>query len=322
MLWVYMIYLGTNMWNEGDSLTRFNKNDAFFHKEMFTDRKTWRAATDFAIKAGFNAFLVDIGEGLQLEAHPELAASGAWTKEEMKAELDRLKASGATVIPKLNLSATHDAWLNTLGHKLNTPEYFKAVREIIDEVIELFQPPIIHLGFDEESHRERNMQNKYGYSSYRYGEEYALALNYFVKCALDKGVRPWLWAGLATYSWDEFAHYSPHDAIYGTCNYEQMRNTPKSEIYYQMLYDSARKLEKLGYDQLPAVSTCYDYYSVDDTMEFWKSVISPKHFIGVASAPWCRTGKDDLYSLMAEAKVFAYARKKYYPETFSGDLIL
>ncbi len=322
MLWVYMIYLGTNMWSEKDSLVRFNKNDAYFHDEMYTDKATWKAVTDFAVKAGFNALLVDIGEGLQLDSHPELAAKGAWTKQEMKAEIDRLNKMGMTVIPKLNFASTHDAWFKTFGHKLNTAEYFKAQREIIHEVIELFRPPIIHLGLDEESHRENRMQNRYGYSSYRYGEEYALNLNHCVKCAVEKGVRPWLWAGLATYSWDEFASYSPHDAIYGACNYEQKRNVPKSEIYYQMLFDTAKNLDKLGYDQIPAVSTCYDYYSVDDSLEFFKEVISPKHRLGIVSAPWCRTGKDDLYSLMADAKIFAYARKKYFPETFPKDIIL
>jgi len=315
MIWAFMIYLGADMWNEADSLRRFNKNDPKFYDTLYTSRDAWRKVTDYAVEAGFNTLLVDIGEGLRFDSHPEIAAKGAWTKEEMKAEIDRLNAKGMTVIPKLNFASIHDAWLGKYSHMLSTPIYYKVVKDLIEEAIELFQPPLFHLGFDEESRREKHMQNTYGYSSLRYGELYDYDLNYCVKCVTDKGVRPWLWGGLVHFHKDDFLKATTREAVISTYNYGLNRNIPASAPdYIHDVQNAASVLEKYGYDQIPTTSTCYEYYSIDDSIDNWRRIVSKKHLLGYLTAPWCRTGDDDVYSLMAEAKIFKAARNKYYPE--------
>lgn len=315
MIKAFMIYLGTNMWNESDCLKRFNKNDPKYYTSLYTSRSAWRKVTDYIASLGFNTLLIDIGEGLMFESHPEIACRGAWTKAEMKAEIDRLKALGITCIPKLNFASTHDAWLGEYSHMLGTPLYYKVVKDLIDETCELFAPPLFHIGFDEESRRESHMQNAFGYISFRFGKEYADGMNFCIDCVLKNKVRPWMWAGLALFHADEFFLATSRDAVISTYNYDQIKNIPPdAPDYYLQMQDSAKRLDKHGFDQLPAVSTCYDYYSVDDSLEKWKGEISSEHLLGYITAPWCRTGDDDVYSLMADAKIFDAAMKKYYPE--------
>ncbi len=309
-----MIYLGANMWHGPDSLVRFNKNDPRYYTELYTSRDAWRKITDYAAETGINTLLIDIGEGLQFESHPEIACKGAWTKQEMKAEIERLKKLGITCIPKLNFASTHDEWMGDYSRMLGTPTYDKVVKDLIDETCELFQPPLFHFGYDEESRREIHMQNSFGYSAYRFGDVYWNAFNDCVKHITANGVRPWAWGGLVHFHADEFFKYMSKDIVVSTYNYGQIMNLEGSPDYKLQQLAAPSLLEKYGYDQIPTCSTCYDYTSVDDSLCVWKKEISSKHMLGILTAPWYRTGDEDIYTHFAEAKIFLAARKKYFPE--------
>ena len=314
MIWAYMIYLGNNMWNDPDSLTRFNKNDPRYYTEMYTSRDAWRKITDYLAETGFNTLVIDLGEGLQYESHPEISCKGAWSKQEMAAEIARLKTKGITCVPKINFATTHDAWMGKYARMVSTPEYYQVVGDLIDEVCELFKPPLIHLGFDEESRREIHMQNEYGYSCYRLGELYKKDLNFCIDRAEKHGVRPWLWAGLSCFHMQDFLASTPKEAVISTYNYGEIRNMFLLPDYTQQHMQAFKVLSDNGYDQIPTCSTCYDYYSVDDTFWYTLENVDRKRLLGMFTTPWYRTGDEDIYTHFADAKLFAAARNKYFPE--------
>ena len=91
-IWAFLIHLGSNMWaKKGTTWGRkIHEEDFGYKEEMFCDREVWRKVTDFLPAQGINTLLIDIGEGLLLDSHPEIATKGAWTKAEMKAEIEKM----------------------------------------------------------------------------------------------------------------------------------------------------------------------------------------------------------------------------------------
>ena len=154
MVWGLMMQLGHNMWGEeplvGEPKTE-EERDRYARDFNRTDEKLWHEVTEYAAKKGVNLLLIDLGEGMVYPSHPELAVKGSWSPEKMKAELARLRGLGIEPIPKLNFSASHDAWLKEYSRKVSTPEYYKVCADVIRDVCEIFgKPRLFHLGWDEE----------------------------------------------------------------------------------------------------------------------------------------------------------------------------
>jgi hypothetical protein len=124
MVWGLMMQLGHNMWGEeplvGEPKTE-EERDRYARDFNRTDEKLWHEVTEYAAKKGVNLLLIDLGEGMVYPSHPELAVKGSWSPEKMKAELARLRGLGIEPIPKLNFSASHDAWLKEYSRKVSTP---------------------------------------------------------------------------------------------------------------------------------------------------------------------------------------------------------
>ena len=58
-------------------------------------------------KVRMNMVVIDLGEAIQYQSHPELAVKGSWPVEKFRKELARLRGMGLEPIPKLNFSTTH-----------------------------------------------------------------------------------------------------------------------------------------------------------------------------------------------------------------------
>ena len=65
------------------------------------------AATQRMQKVRMNMVVIDLGEAIQYQSHPELAVKGTRPVEKFRKELARLRAMGLEPIPKLNFSTTH-----------------------------------------------------------------------------------------------------------------------------------------------------------------------------------------------------------------------
>ena len=125
MVWGLMMQLGHNMWAEmplsTEGMTEEQK-DRYARDFNRTDQKLWDEVTARAAKSGVNLLLIDLGEGMVYPSHPELAVKGSWSPEKMKAELARLRRLGLEPIPKLNFSASHDAWLKDYSRMVSSSE--------------------------------------------------------------------------------------------------------------------------------------------------------------------------------------------------------
>ena len=86
-------------------------DDSIYRPELRVDRSLWNDLLKQMQRAGMNLVVIDLGDGVKYESHPEIAVKGAWSSAKLQTELRRLRALGLDPIPKLNFSTTHDAWL-------------------------------------------------------------------------------------------------------------------------------------------------------------------------------------------------------------------
>ena len=123
-IWSILLHLGYRMWGDNNSLKPMVPDRLIF------DYDTWKVATERMAEIGMNMAIVDVGEGIVLPSHPELAVNGSWEPERMRDEVERLKKMGIEAIPKLNFATCHDAWLGEVQHMVSTPEYYKTCADV------------------------------------------------------------------------------------------------------------------------------------------------------------------------------------------------
>lgn len=84
--WIYLAHLGYNMWLEPE-VDRFGIHGQQGWSEHIAasshlrfEEDYWQELTVQLKDAGCNTILLDLGEGLCYESHPELAVEGSWSK--------------------------------------------------------------------------------------------------------------------------------------------------------------------------------------------------------------------------------------------------
>ncbi len=311
-IWAFLIHLGSNMWaKKGTTWGRkIHEEDFGYKEEMFCDREVWRKVTDFLPAQGINTLLIDIGEGLLLDSHPEIATKGAWTKAEMKAEIERLRGIGLTCIPKFNFSCRHNAWMGEWAYRVGSPEFYQMCRDIVEEVIDLFDTPeFFHLGLEEEVPTQNDDINVCRAPDKKIED----ALDLFDVCH-KKGVRPWIWLDVESFGgWEKFCERIPKDVVVSTWHYGNIHNTgdPKTapkDAYY------IKELDEYGYEQIPTSSTWAWHCNSKDTMNYGKMYCENGTVIGYMTASWMLTCERKLHALYNDAYTFGWAKKDIYGE--------
>ena len=147
-MWAVLLHLGSNMWGKlGECHHYVQEETIVYHNNLYCDMDVWHKVTESLPQYGINTVLVDVGEAIRLDSHPEIAVEGSLTKEVMRNELLRLRELGLTPLPKLNFSCTHNGWLGKYNRMIGTEEYQKACAEIVEEIIDIFdKPEFFHLG--------------------------------------------------------------------------------------------------------------------------------------------------------------------------------
>ena len=312
-IWSYLIHLGTNMWyDKGEAEPSLNEPGVpVYHDSLPTDEKVWDEVIGFLPSQGINTVIIDLGEGVVYDSHPELAIEGSWPKEKLLRKLDGIRALGMEPIPKLNFSACHDAWLQEYSHRLSTPEYLAVVKDLIDETCELFgRPRLFHLGMDEET---AHHQRYYSYAVVR-GEQYWWRdLYHMIDCVEKNGARAWVWSD---YYWnhpDIFLKKMPKEVLQSNWYYGNDFLPHENGLcnqYVQTYLD----LDRYGYDQVPTSSTWSTKRNTFCTVIFGQKNLSEQHLAGFMTAPWLNTTPAMRHCLMGDAEVFGAARKLVYGE--------
>lgn len=303
----FLIHLGENMWCDwpssrlGATLEEAIANLPEAKRpeiKLRCDYDVWKKVTDHAAAKGLNVLVVDVGEGLVLPSHPELAVEGSWTVEFMREEISRLNALGLEVIPKLNFSTTHNGWLKDYRHMVSSEPYYKACEEILADVHEIFgKPRFFHIGFDEEDtwHTE-----KFTYQIRRIDESWWCDFLHIVHTVENLGARPWVWSD---YGWDhpEYFERCPKSVIQQDWYYDESyggfdpeTNTTSDHKRLIEMWD----LDKAGFDQIPCGTNWTGWkrkqenVGADDVIGklvlTGRKAISKQHLKGFMMAPWSR----------------------------------
>ena len=281
-IWSALVHLGFGMWGDNN----ISPNLRF-------DEEFWKDLSERLRAAGANQIILDLGEGLVYPSHPELAVNGSWSPEKMRGEIERLRRMGFEVIPKVNFSSAHDAWLRDYSRMLSTPAYYKACREIIGDVAEIFDHPrFIHLGYDEETAEFQTKERGYPMVIIRQGELWWHDYNWFVEVTKAAGSRPWIWCDYMRRHPDEFWQKMSKDSLMSPWDYSgplDPAKNKKTKIYID--------LDKAGYDQVICSSNCYEIKEKHSdiflkTVKFCEANLSKAHLKGYMHAPWCRTVPD------------------------------
>ena len=309
MMWVYMLQLSNNMW--GDPGTKCLSP---YTPEVITDDAAWRAVVDFLPSQGFNTVLIDLGDAVQYETHPEIAIKGAWSKDKLKKELDHMRSIGLTPIPKLNFAAAHDTWLGVYSRMLSTPQYYQVCKDLITEVAELFDyPEYFHLGMDEENYE---YQKALSYLVIRQKDLLWHDMYYLFDVCEKLGMRPWIWSDLF---WEEktredYMKRMPKSVLQSSYYYVRVWEYPGGP-YLNPLFDVYLDLNKHGFEQVPTGTTIYgNDTNMEEQMLALKEELDPSLLKGYMTAPWYGIGKYDKYRHMNEAVRFYVGKKSAYPE--------
>ena len=283
-IWSTLVHFSTNLWYDKGN-TRCDSSAIWkspASSSLRFDRSLWREYVEALVECGSNAIVIDLGDSMIYDSHPEIAVEGAFTKEAIKAELDRLNALGFEVIPKLNFSATHDEWLGEYSRMLSTSKYYEVCRDLIRETAELFDARLFHIGFDEETY---DHQRDYDYVTVRNGDLWWHDLKFMAKCVEECGARALVWSDYARTKPDEFVAKLPKSVIpvnwyyfveYGENISEQSR----------IRVEPFRILDEHGFDQIPGGSVEYYKENMELLARYCKEHISEEHLLGFIQTTW------------------------------------
>ena len=318
--WSFLVHFGMNMW--GDNMGKPSRNGLI--KKRLTDREfelvcgddylrqdcvrfdevLWRDLSEQLCKDGCNQIVVDVGEFLKYPSHPEMAVKGSWEPDRLAAEVKRLNGMGFEVVPKLNFSCCHRAWLGEYGRMVSTPKYYEVCADLIRDALEVFRGTrFLHIGMDEE-----HMPSYQRYNTMlvmRQGELWWHDLLWLVKEVEKHGVRAWMWHDfLRKHTMEEFAKRMPKTVVQSPWTY-QIDDTTK----YENLFWMFKTLSKGGYDTVPCSSHCYGGDRGFVKLAEWcRDNMEPTHFIGYQMAPWMQTGEAYRRLLFRGSELLAEAK--------------
>lgn len=263
--WGNLLHLSFNMWLPYQPDLRF-------------DDKLWEELTQRMADVGMNMIVIDLGDGVQYQSHPEIAVRSAWSAERLRNELARLRKLRLEPIPKFNLSTTHGGWLGPYARQVSSPIYYKVCEELIDEVIALFDKPrFFHLGMDEETVEN---QKDFDYIVVRQHELWWHDLEFFAKQVEQRGARPWIWSDSMWRHEADFLKRMSKNILQSNWYYdEEFKDTDVRVACFT-------RLEQHGYDQMPTGSNWTSPKSFGLLTAHCEKRISRSRLKGFLQTPW------------------------------------
>lgn len=299
--WSFLAHFGMKMW--GDLPKKYGRNGAMakwltddeyaaISNPPYSDKSHVRFDDGFwkdlaaRLKAdGCNQIVIDVGEFMKYPSHPEIAVKGSRDPSSLAAEVAHLRDMGFEVVPKLNFSTCHHAWLGQYTRMVSTPKYYEVCADLIRDTMEVFKgSPYLHLGMDEESrpkcHHNTSM------IIMRQDDLWWHDLLFLVKEVEKHNARAWIWHDYLRYKpLEGFLKRMPKTVLQSPWNYS-MKLTDKDPRYAKLYRD----LTGNGYDILPAGSNCYGVPESFAAIDRWcRENLDPAHYKGIQMAPWLGT---------------------------------
>jgi hypothetical protein len=296
MIWANLIHLSYNMWEDSVPLKYRDENYKCttcqearewahgYRPSLTFDDATWDVLLKEMAAIGMNMVIIDLGDAIIYDSHPEIAVRNAWTIEKLKFELAKMRKMGLEPIPKLNFATTHDIWLGPYSRMVSTDIYYAVCRDLIEEVITIFDKPrFFHLGMDEELASYQVNQN---YAVVRQNDLWWGDLYFYIGEVEKNGVRPWVWSDYAWHKPDIFFRKMPKSVLQSNWYYGSdfdLNSLKDPNKTYVKLYND---LEAHGYDQVPTGSNHSVATNFESTVDYCKNVVDPSRLSGFMTAPW------------------------------------
>lgn len=250
-IWGNLLHLGMNMWCdwENPDPLGYGWEETVIRwpsGKVRADMSVWNAWTDAMANEKLNLAVIDIGEALVYPSHPELAAKGAFTPEQMRREICRLRKLGIEAVPKLNFSGGHNRWLNDYRPMMGTEAYRRICAELIADVCEIFdRPRFFHIGYDEETVWH---QSRFQHVIVRRGDVWWRDFLSVVEAVEKNGSRAWCFSDKIWHARDEFLKRMPKSVVQCPWNYTPDEKHPE---YIRSVED----MLSAGYEMIPDVGT-------------------------------------------------------------------
>ncbi|HBL74196.1 MAG: Tat pathway signal protein [Bacteroidetes bacterium GWF2_42_66] len=282
-IWGCLLHLSFNMWEDYISPHRPFRG---FRPYLELSEPLWNDAINKMAKEEMNMVVIDLGDAVRYESHPEIAVNHAWSTDRLKTELDRIRSLGMEPIPKLNFSAGHDTWMGEYSRMVSTEEYYKFCTDIIKEVCTLFDTPrFFHLGMDEESMGHQSYQS---HVIIRKNEAWWKDFIFLVGEVDKNNSRAWIWPDYMLWNEaDQFFKKMPKSVVQSNWYYGENFDLGQMNENEQKYVKSYIDLEIHGYDQIPTGSYHADNEkSISNTVQFCKKHINDSRLLGFLQSFW------------------------------------
>ena len=320
-LWGMLVHVSTNMWYEADNTACLNAlSDAESGQtsrartweipasdELRFDKSLWYEYSAYMQKCGVNTLVLDLGDSIVYDSHPEIAVKGAFTPQQIRDEARRLRNLGFEIIPKLNFSTTHDTWLGEYSRMVSTPTYYRVCEDIIDEVCEIFSPRYIHLGMDEEVYEN---QRYYNYVNIRQNDWWWSDLYRFVYRVERHSARAMMWSDYARHRPDEFVARCPRSVVQCPWYYfTQFSGDMTEEIACRVR--PFEILARAGFDIVGGASNAFFNENFELLSEYCVNTIDNDRLLGMLQTTWLSVEPKWKDAILSSADNVRNARKWY-----------
>ncbi|MBQ9544988.1 MAG: hypothetical protein IJV00_07670 [Clostridia bacterium] len=304
----YAMFLTQNYCREDEYPMEFTYGYKYvelpYEKTVTKDIPTFEKLCDKAKECGFEKILIFTGDALRYDTHPEIALPGAWTKEELKRQIQRIKALGMEPVPMLDFSAAHDAWLGEYSRMLCTKEYYKVCADLIGELCELFgKPSLFWLGLANENEA---VQERYKFINVRDDLQKARDTAFYIAECRRNGAKPWLCGELALTSPELFMKTVDKDVLIGGFIARDIsaKAILKGDQFVADI-EVFRKLAPLGYQITPALNAFRTFNVAETVTKFLSEYFSDeekKNVAGFVRLPFIAVREENVYKLLFEAE--------------------
>jgi hypothetical protein len=288
MIWGYLLHLSFNMWAD-TAVPGSEGNFPIAQPYLRCETALWNELLERMTTAGLNLLVIDLGDGIKYDNHPEIAVRRAWSTKRLRKELDRIRRLGIEPIPKLNFSTCHDAWLGPYGRMVSSDIYYEVCRDLISEVIDLFdQPRFFHLGMDEETAQHHQHHE---YAVIRQHDLWWRDLYFYIEEVEKKNVRPWVWSDYVWHHPDLFYAKMPRSVLQSNWYYYESFSTSPRRNQRAVRVKAYGELDARGYDLIPTGSNYVYPENFQDTVDFCRKKVTTEHLLGFMQSVWQPTLK-------------------------------
>jgi len=300
-IWACLLHISFNMWEEYISPHRPFRG---FRPDIELSESLYNDALALMVSQGMNMVVLNIGDAISYDSHPEIGVNKAWTTTRLRDELKRIRKMGLEPIPNLNFSAAHDTWLKEYSRMVSTEKYYSVCRDLIEEVVDIFDKPrFFHLGYDEET---ASHQTHYQYIVVRQDDLWWKDFYFFIEEVEKNGSRPWIWSDYMWHHPDLFFKNMPKSVLQSNWYYGEKFD--EKDTYVKAYLD----LESHGYDQIPTGSYhAENEKSILNTVKFCEKNINNTRLKGFLQSFWKPTIEENRERILKGIELAGNAKEWY-----------